>query len=98
MTGRGEEEDAAGEDSAREDREAREGGSGKGGPSPKEDSRTPVLIALCAAGFALFNFPLLALWDSETEIFGLPLTPVALFVIWGGLIAALAWALERRRP
>ncbi|WP_018633864.1 hypothetical protein [Neomegalonema perideroedes] len=71
---------------------------GKPGPGPKEDFRTPVLIALCAAGFALFNFPLLALWESEAEIFGLPLTPVALFTIWGGLIAALAWALERRGP
>ncbi len=84
MTGRSEETEAP---------QARGGEAG-----PKEDPRTPVLIALCAAGFALFNFPLLALWGGEAEVFGLPLTPVALFLVWGGLIAALAWVLERRRP
>ncbi len=56
--------------------------------------RTAVLIALCGAGLALVNFPLLALWDGDATILGLPLLPVALFLIWGGLIAALALASE----
>jgi hypothetical protein len=54
-----------------------------------------VLIALCATGLALFNFPLLIVWDQSASVFGLPLLPAALFVIWAGLIAALALACER---
>ncbi|WP_024277038.1 hypothetical protein [Xanthobacter sp. 126] len=54
------------------------------------------LIALAALGMLAFNFPLLAVWDSETTVFGVPLLPVALFAIWGALIAALAFASERR--
>jgi hypothetical protein len=53
------------------------------------------LVALFFAGWALFNFPLLALWDHEAEVFGLPLFPLALFAIWALLIAALAWVAER---
>jgi hypothetical protein len=53
-----------------------------------------VLVALCAAGLALLNFPLLATWDRPVTVFGLPLLPVALFAIWAGLILALALASE----
>lgn len=64
--------------------------------------RKQILIALCAAGFALLNFPLLTIWDREITLFGLPLLPVALFAIWAGLIVALALVSERsarpRRP
>ena len=63
----------------------------KGGRGP----RTQVLVALCAAGLALINFPLLIVWDQPVTVFGLPLLPTALFLIWAGLIAALALASER---
>lgn len=63
----------------------------KGGRGP----RTQVLVALCAAGLALMNFPLLIVWDQPVTVFGLPLLPTALFLIWAGLIAALARASER---
>jgi len=53
------------------------------------------LVALFAAGLLLFNFPLLALWDHDARVFGLPLFPAALFLIWALLIAALAWVVER---
>jgi hypothetical protein len=53
------------------------------------------LVALFLAGLALFNFPLLALWEHDTDVFGLPLFPLALFVIWALLIAGLAWVMER---
>lgn len=56
--------------------------------------RPLVLVALCAAGFVLLNFPLLIVWDQPVTVLGLPLLPVALFAIWGGLIAALALASE----
>jgi hypothetical protein len=53
------------------------------------------LVALFAAGAALLNFPLLALWDRDVTVWGLPLFPAALFVLWAGLIALLAWLAER---
>ena len=55
------------------------------------------LVALFALALLLLNFPLLALWDVDVTVFGLPLFPLALFVIWGGLIAALAVMMERTR-
>ncbi len=53
------------------------------------------LVALFMAGWALLSFPLLALWDHDARILGLPLFPLALFVIWALLIAVLAWVVER---
>lgn len=58
--------------------------------------RSQRLMALFAAGALLFNFPLLALWDRELTVFGLPLFPAVLFVLWALLIAALALILEGR--
>ena len=54
----------------------------------------PRLVALFFAGALLFNFPLLALWDRDATVFGLPLFPAALFVLWAGLVVALAWLME----
>ena len=53
------------------------------------------LVALFVAGLALFNFPLLALWNHDVRVFGLPLFPLAMFLIWALLIAAVAWIVER---
>lgn len=53
------------------------------------------LVALFAAACLLFNFPLLALWDRDATLAGVPLFPAALFLIWALLIAALAWIVER---
>ena len=52
------------------------------------------LVAMFVAAALLLNFPLLALWDRDTTVFGLPLFPLALFLIWGGVIALLAWLME----
>ena len=52
------------------------------------------LVALFGAGWLLLNFPLLALWDRDATVFGLPLFPVVLFVLWGGLIVLLGWLME----
>jgi uncharacterized membrane protein len=57
--------------------------------------RSQRLIALFAAALLLFNFPLLALWDRQALLFGLPLFPTALFLVWGTLIALLALVIER---
>lgn len=53
------------------------------------------LVALFFAGLGLLNFPLLALWDHDVTLWGLPLFPLALFALWAVLIAALAWVVER---
>ena len=52
------------------------------------------LVALFCAGMLGLNFPLLALWNVDASVWGLPLFPVALFGLWTALIAALAWLLE----
>ncbi len=63
----------------------------------RDRPKPAVLIALAALGTALWNFPLLMVWDRDATILGLPTLPVALFVIWAGLVAALAWVSERRK-
>jgi hypothetical protein len=59
-----------------------------------ERLRTPRLVALFAAGWALLNFPLLTLWDRGVTVAGVPLLPLAVFVGWGLLIAFAAWVAE----
>lgn len=56
--------------------------------------RNPRLVALCAAGWALLNFPLLTLWDRPLTVAGIPLLPLALFAGWAVLIAVAAWVAE----
>ena len=56
------------------------------------------LLALFVGGGLLLNFPLLALWDRDVAVWGLPLFPTALFVLWALLIAALAWLMEAAAP
>lgn len=55
------------------------------------------LIALSIAGLAFLNFPLLALWDKDVHVLGWPLLPLGLFLVWGILIAILAWVMERHK-
>lgn len=53
------------------------------------------LVAIFFAGAMLLNFPLLALFDRPIEVFGLPLLHLYLFVVWAGLVIAVAWVAER---
>lgn len=57
--------------------------------------RSQRLMALFVGGWLLFNFPLLALWDQEALVLGIPLFPAALFTLWALLIFAMAWLMER---
>ncbi|MEY4507859.1 MAG: hypothetical protein RL297_2437 [Pseudomonadota bacterium] len=52
------------------------------------------LVALFFLGWALLSFPLLALWDHDVLVLGLPLFPLALFGVWLLLIVAVAWVVE----
>ena len=53
------------------------------------------LVALFFGAAVLLNFPLLALWDRDATVLGLPLFPAALFLLWASLIAVLAVLMER---
>ncbi|MFN4117611.1 hypothetical protein [Acidovorax sp.] len=53
------------------------------------------LVALFAGGWVLFNFPLLGLWDRDATLWGIPVFPAALFMLWLVLIAGLAWLVDR---
>jgi len=53
------------------------------------------LIALFAAAVMLLNFPLLALWDRDITLWGVPLFPAALFGVWALLIAVSGLLAER---
>ncbi|MBP6776936.1 MAG: hypothetical protein KA151_06740 [Piscinibacter sp.] len=53
------------------------------------------LLALFALGWVLLDFPLLALWDRDLAVLGIPLLPLAIFGLWALLIAAVAWLVER---
>ncbi len=57
--------------------------------------RAQRLVAAFVAGWALLSLPLLSLWDRDAALWGLPLLPLMLFLLWGGLIAAVAWIVER---
>jgi hypothetical protein len=59
-----------------------------------EGLRSQRVIALFFAAAALFNFPLLALWDRDVLILGVPLFPAALFLLWALIILALAVIVE----
>ena len=54
------------------------------------------LIGLCLLGFVLFNYPILALFNLPTSIFGIPVLYAWIFFAWAVLIAAMAWVIERR--
>ena len=54
------------------------------------------LVAIFLLGSALLNYPLLLLFNRPLTIFGVPLLYAYLFLAWAGLIALMAWVIERR--
>lgn len=54
------------------------------------------LVAVFLGGSVLFNYPLLSLFDRGASLFGIPLLYAYVFAAWAGLIAAMAWIIERR--
>lgn len=65
-------------------------------PEPQHERHEIALsCALFAAGWLVFDYPLLSLWVGDATLFGVPLLPAALFAAWGAIIAALAWIAER---
>jgi hypothetical protein len=57
-------------------------------------SKGQSFIALCMLGLALFNYPILALFNVDGYVFGVPLLYAYVFVAWAVLIALMAWVTE----
>ncbi len=72
------------------------GADGPDDEAAAERGRGARLGALFAAGWLVFDYPLLSLWQGDATLLGIPLLPAALFLGWGAIIAALAWIAERR--
>ncbi|WP_258867984.1 histidine kinase dimerization/phospho-acceptor domain-containing protein [Alkalilimnicola ehrlichii] len=58
--------------------------------------RTDLLIALFIGGLLLFNYPVLSLFSTDGNVFGLPSLYVYLFSAWGSFILCLRLILGRR--
>ena len=57
--------------------------------------RAARLAFLFLLGVLLFNYPLLALFNVQGSVFGVPLLYAYIFAAWGLLIALVAVVMER---
>jgi hypothetical protein len=53
------------------------------------------MIALFLLACALFNYPLLSVFNVPTTVLGIPVLYAYVFVAWATVIALLAWIMER---
>jgi hypothetical protein len=60
------------------------------------DPRGQRLAALCLLGLLLFNYPLLAVFNVQASVFGIPVLYAYFFAAWGALITLMALVIERR--
>jgi hypothetical protein len=58
-------------------------------------ARAARLAFLFLLGLLLFNYPLLALFNVQGSIFGVPVLYAYIFAAWGLLIALVAAVMER---
>lgn len=63
----------------------------------KKGVRGPLLLGIFLLGVLLFNFPLLALFNVNTRLWGVPVLYVYLFASWGALIALMYYVIERNQ-
>ena len=59
------------------------------------DVRAQRLTALCAIGLLLFSYPLLAVFNVQATVLGIPVLYAYFFVAWAALIALMALVVER---
>jgi len=60
------------------------------------DLRGQRLAALCLLGFVLFSYPVLAVFNVQGTVLGIPVLYAYFFIAWGALIALMALVIERR--
>jgi len=58
--------------------------------------RTARLVAVGLLALALFNFPFLAVFDTDALVAGVPVLWAYLFGVWFLVIALLAWIARSR--
>lgn len=61
----------------------------------KRGHRSQRLVCIFLLGVVLFNFPVLALFNVGTTLFGVPLLFAYLFLAWAALILLMYLAIER---
>ena len=54
-------------------------------------------VALCALGLLLFNYPVLALFNVDGTLLGVPVLYAYIFIAWAVLIALMALVANRDR-
>ena len=59
------------------------------------DVRGQRLAALCLLGLVLFSYPVLAVFNVQATVAGIPLLYAYFFVAWGALIGLMALVIER---
>lgn len=60
-------------------------------------TRAARLAFLFLLGMLLFNYPLLALFNVQGQVFGVPVLYAYVFAAWGLLICLVALVMERDR-
>ena len=55
------------------------------------------LAGIFLLGCVLLNYPLLDLFNTRGEVFGIPVLYAFLFGAWLVLVALMAWIIERRK-
>jgi hypothetical protein len=61
-----------------------------------EDRIGTRLVMLAVLAFALFNYPVLSLFDVEAIVLGVPLVWLYVFVSWGALIVLVGLTTRER--
>lgn len=56
--------------------------------------KAPRLVALCLLGCLLFNYPILALFNVNGAVFGIPILYFYIFSAWAALILLMALAID----
>lgn len=52
------------------------------------------MVAVSALALLLFGFPVMALFDVDVRLLGVPLLWAYLFIAWGVVIAVVAWVVR----
>ena len=55
------------------------------------------LAALCLLGVVLFNYPMLAVFNVDATVFGIPVLYAYIFSAWSLLTACMAYVVETKR-
>jgi hypothetical protein len=58
--------------------------------------RHPRLVAVAALGLLLFDYPILAVFDVDGRVLGVPVVWAYLFTSWAVVIALVAWVVAER--